>query len=45
MLSTFHKDDMVEKERRTKKAGGGREIVKKPKMVEDYMYNTYTWEE
>ena len=43
MLSTFHKDDMLEKERKTKKAGGGREIVKKPKMVEGY--NTYTWEE
>ena len=43
MPSTFHKDDLVEKERKTKKAGGGREIVKKPKMVEDY--NTYTWEE
>ena len=39
MLSTFHEDEMVEKERRAKNANGGREMVKKPKMVEDY--NSY----
>ena len=36
MLSTFHEDEMVEKERRAKNAIGGRETVKKTKKVEDY---------
>ena len=42
MLSTFYEDEMVEKERRAKKADGGREIVKKPKMVRTIIL---TWEE
>ena len=36
MLSTFHNNETVDKERRSKNATGGLEIVKKPKMVEDY---------
>lgn len=36
MVSTFHDDTMLEKRRRTRLADGGVEVVKKPKMVEDY---------
>ena len=36
MLSTFHNNETVDKERRSKNATGGLEVVKKPKMVEDY---------
>ena len=36
MLSTFQNNETVDKERRSKNATGRLEIVKKPKMVEDY---------
>ena len=36
MLSSFHNNEAIEKKRRTRKADGGTEMVKKPKMVEDY---------
>ena len=36
MLSTFHDDGMIDKKRRTKAAGGGTEVIKKPKVIEDY---------
>ena len=36
MLSTFHGDDMIDKRRRTRKADGGVEVIKKPLMVDDY---------
>ena len=36
MLSTFHNNETVDKERRSKNADGGVEVVKKPKMVEEY---------
>lgn len=39
MLSTFHDGELIEKTRRTRKADGGREVVKKPRMVEDYNQN------
>uniref|UniRef100_A0A1X7UYH4 PiggyBac transposable element-derived protein domain-containing protein n=1 Tax=Amphimedon queenslandica TaxID=400682 RepID=A0A1X7UYH4_AMPQE len=36
MLSTYHGDEMMEKERRIRTAEGGRKKVKKPCMIEDY---------
>lgn len=36
MLSTFHGDEMMDKVRRNRTAEGGRETVKKPRMIEDY---------
>ena len=36
MLSTFHNNETVDKERWSKNADGGVEVVKKPKMVEEY---------
>lgn len=36
MLSTFHGSGMVDKKKRTKNAGGGTEIIKKPRVVEEY---------
>ena len=36
MLSSFHNDEVIEKRRRTRKADGGTEVVKKPKMVQEY---------
>lgn len=34
MLSTFHDEGMIDK--RAKAAGGGTEVIKKPKVIEDY---------
>ena len=36
MLSTIHDDGMIDKKRRTKAGGGGTEVIKKPKVIEDY---------
>ena len=40
MLSTFHDKGMIDKgmidKKRTKAAGGGTEVIKKPKVIEDY---------
>lgn len=36
MLSTYHTDEVIEKVRRSKGAGGGVETIKKPRMVEEY---------
>ena len=35
MLSTYHGNEMIEKER-SRKVEGGTEKVKKPRMIEDY---------
>ena len=39
MLSTNHTDELIDKRRRSKRAAGGVETVKKPKMAEDYNNN------
>ena len=39
MLSTFHDDSMVSKQRRTRNAVGGQEVISKPVVVEDYNQN------
>ena len=39
MLSTFHTDEIIDKRRRTRAAGSGIEVIKKPKMIDEY--NTY----
>ena len=36
MLSTYHGDESMEKERRNRNVVGGTERVKKPRMIEDY---------
>ena len=36
MLSTYHDDGMVMKNRRSRAAQGGVEDIQKPKVVEDY---------
>ena len=36
MLSTYHDDSLVEKSRRSRKAEGGFESIKKPRVVEEY---------
>ena len=39
MLSTYHGDEMIERERRNRTAEGGIEKVKKPRMIQDYNMN------
>ena len=36
MLSTHHDADMIDKERRTRARASGIEVIKKPRMIEDY---------
>ena len=36
MLSTFHSDTTVDKQRRTRSTAGGVETIQKPSMVDDY---------
>ena len=36
MLSTVHDDTMLEKQRRTRQAVGGVEVIWKPQVLEDY---------
>ena len=36
MLSTYHGNEVIERERRNRNVEGGRENVKKPRIVEDY---------
>ena len=36
MLSTYHGNEMIVKERRSRKVEGGTEKVKKPRMIQDY---------
>ena len=36
MLSTFHTDEVFDKRRRTRRASSGIEIIKKPKIIDDY---------
>ena len=39
MLSTIHDATMIDKRRQTHKATGGVEVIKKPKVIEEY--NSY----